>query len=172
VFVVHSSLLLSFFVVLCHSPQKIEVLQAAHKEEVAGLKNELLRRQSDVAKSIEERVQKDRQNAEMREEFHQLQSSLRVAESQVTRYEQDCVRLTSELQTARDQITQKDTDLRMSFQSAHEVQRQSSDEKNALRNEIRYDKYYTTVWQRVKSKLDIAELSSHKRSPHSCRKDL
>ncbi len=64
------------------------------------------------------------------------QSKEREMEGALARNIKEIERLTSDLDKTREVVAQKDADLRATFNSLGEIQRQSSEEKSALKAEL------------------------------------
>lgn len=66
-----------------------------------------------------------------------LESKLRETEGCVQRLEKEETKLTTEIADLKNQLAQKDSDLRMTLASMQEYQRNFSDERLTLRTELR-----------------------------------
>jgi len=86
-----------------------------------------------------EKSEADKKVTEMREEIYKTMSNLREVESAANRYEKDLNKLTAELETVKEQLVQKDSDLRSTLTTLHENQKQAcqaAEEKGGLRAEV------------------------------------
>lgn len=109
---------------------------AGYKDELSSLKSDLQRKQNDLDRYIEEKALLDQKKGQTSEELILTQSKLREAENNVRRSEQEASRLTSDLQYMKEQLAQKDADLRSTINSLNDLQRQSFEDKGSLRSEL------------------------------------
>jgi len=116
--------------------QRLEVSVQGYREEVALLREDLSRRQSDADRYSGEKADLDHKKQEMQEEVVRLQSRLRESENTSARYEKDIDRYSGEVDKLRETLTQKDSDLRATINSLQEIQRQANHEKNGIRAEL------------------------------------
>ena len=108
-----------------------------YREEVATLRHDLHRRQSDVDRFSGERADLDRKKNELDAEILRANSRLREVENSSARYEKEIDRYNAELDRLREQLTLKDNDLRNTINSLQEIQKSGSEEKNGMRTELR-----------------------------------
>eukprot|EP01041_Mallomonas_annulata_P000865 gene865-1687_t len=116
--------------------QRLEVAVAGYREEAARARAELGRRQSESDRTFTEKIDVDKAAAVAREQILQVQSDLREAECNASRLQTEVRRLGTELEQVRNQLGEKEGDLRTSLASLSEVQKQSSEERTSLRKEI------------------------------------
>jgi len=116
--------------------QHAEQLVQGYKDEIASLRTEINRRQSEVERSSNEKAEVDRKASGLREEVVKLEAAVRESEGLVQRQELEMVRVSKELDQTKELLTQKDADWRSTLSSLHEVQRQVADERGTSRAEI------------------------------------
>eukprot|EP01034_Spumella_vulgaris_P027259 gene27259-33953_t len=116
--------------------QKTESTLAAQRDELASLRAELNRRQTDMERTTSEKAEQDRSKSTLSEELITAKSALREAEGDLKRGEMEIARLTAELVDMKGQVAQKDADLRSTLSSLKDVQKEASEDKASLRNEI------------------------------------
>ena len=108
-----------------------------YREEVATLRAELSRRQTDAERYSGEKADLDKVKNELQQEKMRAESRVREVESASARYEKEIDRYSSELDRLREQLTMKDADLRSTINSLQEIQKQGSEDKNGMRAELR-----------------------------------
>ena len=116
----------------------MESATADYKAQIAALRADMQRVQSDAERSSGEKAEIDKVRAELKEEQVRLQSLLREAESANRRYEAEVQRLNQDLTSARDHLHQKEGDLRVAFQSISDLHRQAKEDKDEKKTELRY----------------------------------
>ena len=117
--------------------QRIELAVAGYREEIAVLRSELGRRQSDIDRTSSARADMDRVFATTRESLLRVQADLRESDQSVERLKLDLERARRDVDDMKAQLQQKEEDVRSSLASLLEFQRQSAEEKSILRAEIR-----------------------------------
>jgi hypothetical protein len=163
----------------------MEVGFAGYKDEVASLRQEIQRRQSDIERTINEKSAADTKSTALKEDLLLTQASLREAEAILKRSQGfyyclysaaysiydiamsdmntamlkslivflknhffqsvDVDKLNNELIKATEQLKEKEADLRATFNTLQEIQKQSFTEKNSARDEIRYETIFQSV---------------------------
>jgi chromosome segregation ATPase len=108
-----------------------------YRDEVASLRTELSKRQSDVDRVSFEKSDSDRQKSLLHAELMLSQSKAREAEAARDRAEKDVQRIAEDLAQLKEQLLHRDADLRSTLNSLAEIQRQASEEKAELRAEIK-----------------------------------
>ena len=108
-----------------------------YRDEVASLRAELSKRQSDVDRVSFEKSDCDRQKSLLHAELMLTQAKVREAESATERADKDVLRMTDEISHLKDQLLQRDVDMRSTLNSLTEIQRQASEEKVSLKAELR-----------------------------------
>ena len=108
-----------------------------YRDEVASLRAELSKRQSDVDRVSFEKSDSDRQKSLLHAELLLSQSKAREADAAAERAERDVQRVAEDLAQLKEQLLLKDADLRSTLNSLTEIQRQASEEKAVLRAEIK-----------------------------------
>lgn len=78
----------------------------------------------------------DQKKGQTSEELILTQSKLRESENNAKRSEQEAARLTADIQYLKEQLAQKDADLRSTINSLNDLQRQSFEDKGSLRSEL------------------------------------
>jgi len=116
--------------------QRIEQSVAGYRDEVSILRAELKNRQGDADRYSGEKADLDRRKAELDAEVLRATSRVREVESANARYEKEIDRHTAELDRLREQLTLKDADLRSTINSLQDIQKQGSEEKCGIRNEL------------------------------------
>ena len=109
-----------------------------YRDEVATLRAELSRRQGDVERVSFEKSDSDRKKSLLHAELMLTQSKLREAENSFERGGRDMQRLSEDVAQLKEQVSQKDCDMRATLSSLSEIQRQAGEEKASLRTEIKY----------------------------------
>ena len=117
--------------------QHAEQLVTGYKDEIVSIRTELGRRQSDLERITNEKAESDRKSSELREEILKIQANLREMEGSAGRNEREVHRITTDYEEVKEQLAQKELDLRSSLNSMSEIQRQVTEERGASRNEIR-----------------------------------
>jgi chromosome segregation ATPase len=131
--------------------QRIEQSISGYKSEIALLRGEIDRKQHELGKYSNDRIDMEKRSMELQQEIFRIQSLQREAENARDRLEREVERLTNDLNSLREQSLQKDADLRTTLMSLTDLQRQSSEEKAGLRAEIRYDDVCTLLLTRLSS---------------------
>ena len=92
---------------------------------------------SELAKCNAEILSLNSKIAEMREDMLRAGANLKESETATQRSEQDSSRLTSELERLKEQLQQKDADLRSAMSALNDERRMANEEKSGSRAEIK-----------------------------------
>jgi hypothetical protein len=101
------------------------------------LRAEIEKRQNDVERAFAEKDEIKDKALIAKEALMRLESQAREKESLADRLEKETVKLSAEVIELKQQLMQKDSDLRSTLASMQENQRQAMDEKLTLRNQLR-----------------------------------
>ena len=93
--------------------------------------------QLQLVKSSAEALSLNSKIAEMREDMLRAGANLKESETAAQRSEQDTSRLTSELERLKDQLQQKDADLRSTMSALNDERRMANEEKSGSRAEFK-----------------------------------
>eukprot|EP01038_Epipyxis_sp_PR26KG_P005260 gene5260-7309_t len=118
--------------------QRLEECNNAHKNELWLLKSDNERKQSDLERANNDRIEMERKKNEIYEDLLMLQAKLKMIEGSNERYSSDISRLISDTERLKADIQLKDSDLRSALSSMNEIQRQSMEEKNGMRTELSF----------------------------------
>ena len=119
-----------------YSSQSVKDQNDQMKEEVSTLKNELDKKQSNLDRYANEKINLDKTISDLKEELIKCQSSLRESETSTRSYERDSDRQKMELDMLRAQLNQKDLDMRSTLASLQESQTRMAEDKSELRAEL------------------------------------
>lgn len=109
-----------------------------YRDELVALKSDLARKQGDLDRLVSEKADAEEKLTNLKESHREAERLLKDADSNAVRNDKELDRLATELQQSKEQLSQKDDDLRSTLKSLQEVQREGSEEKNTLRSESRY----------------------------------
>ena len=135
--------------------QRIEQSSSSYKDEVINLRAELSKRTADAERNANDRSDQHQRYADLREELLRSESTTREAQSALMRSENELSRLTNDVDILRNQLNQKDADLRSTLNSLQEIQRQSLEEKYSIRAELRYTFYRHPLKHRFNINLHV-----------------
>lgn len=123
-----------FFLDLIH--QEIADMKSLSREEITSLKAEMERRTTDAESYCIEKREADQMLTDLRGEIQRLNGTFRELEMTANQQAIDSARLESELERSKQQLEQKDVDLRTTMASLTEERFAVRADMNALQTRI------------------------------------
>ena len=115
--------------------EKVESTIAQYKDEISVVKMDVDRKQCEIERMSAEKQELERKFSDLRDSQLRAESSHKDVTMNIDRCQADITRLTEELRVAKEQLIQKDDDIRSTFKSIAEMQRDGVEEKGKLRAE-------------------------------------